>query len=324
MKVAVFSGGGADGAITVGRLSVTKPDFDMAGCSSTGSLLGPLALLKEYGRLEQSYISANMGNIIEKSVFNANGKPNFLKAVAYGIETYMPWGSASLGESTALRKKIREEFTYEDYLKLNDSGKECLVAAYSLSFDEMIMFGNRSRLYEDYIDWMWASANVPGVASILKKKRIDIDSLPVEQWGDGGIESTSPIEETIRAAQRRLDLMDEPTQMEVDVYMHYPKFKGMAQGGEQRKTLQNIGHTFMRMASSKIIAANKRDIRLGKLAAQASKAILRIHWIDREYYPNSLVFNEKKMEHLLDVGRSIAREPSLIETFDYSEKGSII
>jgi len=298
MKAAVFTGGGADGAVTVGRLSITQPDYDLALGISTGSLIGPLALIKQYDRLKEAYESADTSDITEVSAFTKKGTLHIGKALFRSLLSLVS-SSNTIGKSNGLRNMINDMYTYSDFETMRAKGKSCNVGCYSLTSEELVFFNSIHESFDDFKEWMWASANVPVVMSILKKKRYDFE----EEWVDGGTASVCPLVHAISMGAK-----------EVDVYMHSPR-----SGSIRKKVIKNTFHLLLRTLKSSFKESSAKDIDLGLAMAKVMGCVVRIHWMDREYYDNSLVFGKDKMKLLFKAGQELAKDKRYTDIYDYSK-----
>lgn len=166
MNVAIISGGGSWGAYTVGKLKELNVNYDaVVGCS-TGSLMAPLVALGEYDRLVEAYTSVTVSDIFDCNPFNRKGKVNIWK-VLYRLLT----GRTTIGETNALRKTIKKFFTEDDHRRIVESGKDVIITVTNLSsrVTRTEYKSIKEHSYEDFVDYMWASASIPMVGSLVKK-----------------------------------------------------------------------------------------------------------------------------------------------------------
>ena len=298
MRAAVFTGGGADGGVTIGRLSKTNTAYNFAVTISTGSLLGPLALLRKWDRLIEYYSSVETPDITEKSAFTSKGRLHIGKAFYRSLLSLVSKQN-EIGQSKNLRKLIDELFTLEDYKAIKLSNRKVYVGAYSLTYEENEYFSSEHEKFEDFKDWMWASANAPVVFPTLKKARKE--GGEIEEWVDGGVKRNNPLAIAIAKGAK-----------EVDVYMHSPR-----PVRKKKKFVTNTFHFILRLAKALFKHSTEKDLTEGLALAKAAKAVVRVHWMDKEYYSNSLVFGKEKMAHLVKVGQDLATNPDYIDIYDY-------
>ena len=69
-KGLAVSGGGAHGAFGAGTLAGLNKDYDIAAGISTGALMTPLVLLKDFDRLKEAYTSVTDKDIFDLKVRN--------------------------------------------------------------------------------------------------------------------------------------------------------------------------------------------------------------------------------------------------------------
>ena len=297
-NIAVFTGGGADGAVTVGRLKELNKSYDKAFCISTGSLLGPLALLKKYDKLEELYLSATQEKITDRSIFDKDGKLIPRKVIFQALATL--WRKEkSLGSSKALREFIEQNLTEDEYKELSLYRKEVYVGCYSNTTEELVYFDS-SEDFEDFKDWMWASANPPLAFSMLTKKR-DKD-FQEEEWNDGGVHSIIPILHALCFASKGDT---------VDIFMHSPRpivsFK---------KKIKNAFHHAARLAKAKLSNIDiQKDLDSAIKLAKAKGVKVNIYWQAYEVRDNSLIFVPSEMKERLELGKVWATDETLIDRY---------
>ena len=292
MKTIVIEGGGADGAITAGRLSVLNPDYTLAVGTSTGTLKLILILLRKWGILKEAEVTADTTSVFNKNPFKKNGRPHILKIVVRSLLSLFTKRN-TVGESKALRALIERTVTQADYDALRAKKKTAIATCHSLTYDDTRYFSSQEESFEDFKDWMWISANVPIVMSLVEKNN--------EQWADGGISEGLPLTEAIRRGAT-----------DIDVFMHSPR-----PVIKRKKDIKNVFHFFLRLVGSFFRTVGKNNLDEGLLAAEIAKAVVRIHWLDKEYYDNPLTFGRDKMEHLYEVGRRLATDPTCTDVHDF-------
>ena len=323
-KYACISGGGADGGFTCGYIAETKPSYQGGAGVSTGALLILLTLIRKYGSLTDAYINATDDDIIEDSLFNDNGGVKLFTALQRFYKAYKD-KDPSVTHSTALRKYIDEFIEEEDFEK----GLKYPIAlgVHSYSYKENLYVVNKGVTFEDFKDWMWISANVPGFMSTVTKARPGSDEL--EQWTDGGVQENVPLKWCL------LNGADE-----VDVYMHSPKpsyfnswirrifNKSGIQNtaytlhenfGERKKSknLTNPHETLLRVGQGVIKDSWQESLLSGLLLAALTKKRVRIIWMPQEFYDNAFKFGKDKMKHLYEEGKRSARKGDTIDIFDF-------
>ena len=323
-RFACISGGGADGAFTCGYISETKPVYQGGSGVSTGALLILLTIIRKYGSLTKAYVNATDDDIIEDSLFNKEGGVKLFTALQRIYKAYKS-KDPSITHSNALRQYIDEfidEESYERGLKYPIS-----VGVHSYSYKENLYICNKGVSLEEFKDWMWISANVPGFMSTVTKPRPGGKEL--EQWTDGGVQENVPLKWCL---QNGAD--------EVDVYMHSPKpsyfnswIRGMfnqskipkacyklhEKAGERKKAkdLTNPHETLFRVGKSVIKDSWQESLLSGLLLAALMRKRVRIIWMPQEFYDNAFSFNKDKMKNLYEEGRRSARKGDTIDVFSF-------
>jgi NTE family protein len=277
-RIAVFSGGGADGAFTVGRLSKLNKKYDGAVCVSTGALMGILAILRKWSRLEKAY-NVEQENITEKNPFRKNGK---LKA--FNLIWTVITGSKTLGNSEVLKNHIDQSITESDWIQAKKY--EIKVGVHSLTYDENVFISNQFVCFEDFKEWIWVSANAPLIMSLADKKRPK--SKEVEQWTDGGVTEGTPIEEACFMAGKG---------GEVDVYLHKPEAKRVK--NPRVENFVKYGVWFIKRLFKNV---NNQDIVTGLYAAEKIGCKVTLYYMPKEYFNNPFIFNKEKMNTLFKKG----------------------
>lgn len=228
-RVLVISGGGARGAWGVGvckALLERHQGYKAVYGTSTGSLMAPMILLQNIDKLEFNYT-----NVTQKSIFNCNPfkvkKEPVLIDGAQAIDSLTNiklftmktdikplnalWrlilGKPTLGESYNLRNLIQSQFTKEEYNKLQSICKlydfEIGVGVTNMEEAKFEMIKNTNKDYDEFINYMWASANQPVFMTYYydeKRKR---------HFADGGLIEVLPIRQAIEyAVKHKVDTID--------------------------------------------------------------------------------------------------------------------
>ena len=99
---------------------------------------------------------------------------------------------------------------------------------------------------------------------------------------------------------------------EIDVFCHRPKPKK-----KWKKYIKNVPHFIARIAGAVWGSSLNKDIKLGLQAAEAKGCLVKIYWMEKEYFNNSLIFGKKKMQILFERGQANAFNEKNIEVHDY-------
>src|SRR5690349_2422297 len=186
-RVIVIGGGGSRGAWGGGfakHLVDTFGDYRYSFGTSTGSLIAPLLILKQYDQLKQAYTSVDQRDIFSVNPFNT--KTGNLK----GLKAFwrLIWGKKTFGESKNLRKLIDHFLSDVDYQKIITSENKLMFAVTVVDMES----GNKEMKYSTGIpspkemkDWIWATANEPLFMSY--------HTVGSAAYVDGGVRENVPL-----------------------------------------------------------------------------------------------------------------------------------
>lgn len=232
-KALCISGGGNKGAFAGGILEFLinekNRDYDILAGTSTGCLLASLASVREVKALKKGYTS-----VTNKNVFNIDpihkkyGRPDYWNATKRIIQ-----GKKTLGESHNLRRLIEKFFKKQHFEKIREMEKELIVVVSNLTEEKVEYKSSDQYGYDDFLDWMWASCNVPVLMSLFEKNGI--------QYADGVIYEFLPIQVAIDRGAT-----------EIDVIVLEPESFGVV----KRTNIKNVIHYFfkaIRMMSRKML-----------------------------------------------------------------------
>lgn len=196
MNTLVISGGGSKGAFAGGiaeyLLSDSARDYQLFVGTSTGSLL---AILLASGKIAQAkgvYTSVQQKDIFSVCPFLLKKLPDGTyrtKINHLGVIRMFLRRAKTFGDSTNLRKLIGKTFSVTDFHRMHDQGKEVVVTVANLSRQRLEYKSSRQYDYEDFCDWVWASANLVPFMSLLRKEDCD--------YADGGFGNVIPIQYAI-------------------------------------------------------------------------------------------------------------------------------
>jgi NTE family protein len=302
-RAALISGGGSWGAFGGGTLAKINAEYDTIVGVSTGSLLAPLAALREWELLKQGYTSVNDDNIFDKCWFK--GKPISKKGKLRKLPIIMTLllGQKSVCTSNAMRNTIDKFFPEEFFNELKKQNKEILVGTqnYSEIPSRIHYFSSQLEAYEDFKDWMWCSANFPFFTTLVKKSwNNETGSFHVGNWSDGGITALIGIDQLMMKGFK-----------EIDIILHRTKTVEKYEGNRIDTLMENV---------SASISAMRYDIefeyfyeRIKRLNRQGAK--VTVYWLPRKLSANSMVFNQKEMAAWWDEGYETAFDPKRVEIF---------
>lgn len=213
MKAIVIEGGGSYGAYSAGRITAANQDYDIAIGSSTGSMIAPFALLKDYETLGRCYTSVSNKDIYEKYPFWSGGIPN----VFTGLYRYLR-GKRGLTNSNPLRQLIKDNFTRNHYDRIINSDKQLFITVCELNNqDDAAQYVSiRDHTYEDFCELLWASTLIPGVFETLVTEKILEDGSVVQvELADGGTVENVGLSKAVELGAKN-----------IDVYLHNFRKKG--------------------------------------------------------------------------------------------------
>jgi NTE family protein len=282
-KAAVISGGGSWGAYGGGTLARINGDYDTIVGVSTGSLLAPLTILKEWDLLKEGYTSVTNRCVFDHywykpAPLSPEGR---LRKLPILISFIM--GEKTICTSNALRNTIDKFFSQEFFDDLKKQNKEILVGTqnYAQQPSKIHYFSSLTEDYEDFKDWMWCSANFPFFTTLVKKSWKDCSGkFHVGLWSDGGLTDLVGLDQVMGKGYK-----------EIDVILHRTNTVEKYEG----HTIDNILENF-----TTSINAMRYDIefeyfmqKIRKLNEEGTK--VTIYWLPRKLSANSMVFNKEEM-----------------------------
>jgi NTE family protein len=302
-KACIISSGGAWGAFGGGTLARINKNYDTIVGVSTGSLLAPLAALKEWELLKAGYT-----NVTNKDIFDSHwykpypiSKTGNIKILPIIITLLLR--QKSICTSNALRKTIDKFFPEQYFNELKKQNKEIFVGTQNFAQvpSKIHYFSSLNEDYENFKDWMWCSANFPFFTSLVKKSwNNETRSFHVGLWSDGGLTDLVGINQ----------LKDKGFN-EIDIILHRTKNIDIYEGKRINTLMENITTS---------INAMRYDIefeyfydRIKKLNRQGVK--VTVYWLPRKLSSNSMIFNQEEMLGWWEEGYNTALDSNRIEVF---------
>lgn len=286
-KALVISGGGSTGAFAGGVIQYLLQDqekeYDLYVGTSTGSLLAPLSSVREMEILRQGYT-----NVTSKDIFSFNpfftkgkkvGKHNYWK-ILFRIATF----HKTFGESENLRKFIQKYFKEKHFDKLKKSDQEVIAVVTNLTLETTEYKSSNDFTYEEFCDWLWASANVPLYMSLMRKDGF--------QYADGGLFQNVPIQAAIDAGATEIDVIV------LDAESTTPK------GHFEIKNPIHFMISILRMMMKKNAQNN---IEMGKLESHNKNIDISLCFTPEVLTNNVLAFDREKMDEWWDLGYEHAK-----------------
>ena len=286
MRALVISGGGSKGAFAGGVAEYLIKDcnrkYDLFIGSSTGSLLIPLLSIGEIEKLKNAFTSVQQSDVFSSSPFIIKQTPKGFKTKInhWGIIKMFLQGSKTFGTSDSLRAKIKSTFTEIDFEKINKSSTEVLITVSNLSKKTVEYKSPKDCSYNDFCDWIWASANVVPFMSLMNKNGFD--------YADGGMGDVVPIYQAIQQGALEIDAIvlrtGKPIPDDSIVPIHH--------------ALDLTSRVFDFMLTQIMTD----DMTLGLLEGANKHVKINIYRPEEELTTNSLIFNPEVMKHWWKLG----------------------
>lgn len=290
MRALVISGGGSKGAFAGGvaqhLIQEQKKKYDLFLGTSTGSLLIPHLAAGNIQKIYDIYTNVNQRKIFSVNPFVVRKKDgreyvtiNYLNTVWQFIRS-----RRTFGESKALRRNIRKNFSHQDFNELKSQVDDVVVTVSNLSKNRVEYKSIHEFEYDDFCDWIWISCNYIPFMSLAQKDGYE--------YADGGLGCVVPIREAIKRGATEVDAII----LEAE-NMEYNKILG-----------KNPFSLMVNLFGFLLDQVEYHDIVEGKLAAMNKNVKLNIYYTPTKLTENSLVFNKKAMTEWWQQG------------FEYAEK----
>lgn len=298
-KALVISGGGSKGAFAGGvaqyLMEHQNKSYDMFLGTSTGSLLVPHLAVNDIGKLYDIFTNVSQKDIFSISPFVQHKKDgrefvsiNYFNSIIQFIKR-----KRTFGESGALRKNIKRNFTQFEYHKIKSSGIDVVVTVTNLTKSTVEYKSLRDCTYEEFCDWIWISCNYIPFMSLATKNDCE--------YADGGFGCVVPIREAILRGATEIDA----------VILESENMEGHKVLGKNPFSLM------INLFSYLMDQVEKSDVTIGQLAALNKNVKLNLYYTPTLLTENSLIFSKKLMTTWWEQGFEYARlkhEATQIET----------
>jgi predicted acylesterase/phospholipase RssA len=304
----LISGGGSWGAYGGGTLARLNKEYDTIVGVSTGSLLAPMAALREWEILKQGYTTVNNSSVFDKHWYKPLPVTKKGKLNKFAVIMTLLAGDKTICTSNAMRNTIDKFFPEEYFNELRKQNKEILVGTqnYAQIPSRIHYFSSLDVEYEDFKDWMWCSANFPFFTTLVKKSwNNETGSFHVGLWSDGGLTDLVGIDKLMMQGYK-----------EIDIVLHRARGEEKYEGNMIDTLLENVttGINVMRYD----IEFEYFYERIKKLNRQGAR--VTVYWLPRKLSKNSMLFNEKEMLGWWEEGYETALDPSRIEIYEPIKK----
>ncbi len=290
MKALVISGGGAKGAYAGGvaeyLIAERGIEYDLFAGSSTGALMVPLLAAGEVDFARKIYTNVTQNDIFSSHPFIVKKKNGVYRSRInhLGIIRMFLKGKKTFGESFALRKLISRSITREFYDRIKESGTKVVIAVSNFTCDVVEHKYLRDCEYEDFLDWIWISANfVPFMSLVVKNG---------QEYADGGFGNFIPLAEAIDAGAT-----------EIDVIILTPRNKMI------KKTPNSNAFSLLLSSLDFMLSQIARDEKyIGLLESMHHQIKIRYFHTPRVLTDNSLCFDPEQMRMWWEEGKAFARK----------------
>ncbi|WP_411895551.1 patatin family protein [Winogradskyella sp. A2] len=290
MRALVISGGGSKGAFAGGvaqyLMQEEGREYDMFLGTSTGSLLVPHLAVGKIEKLYGIFTNVQQQDIFSISPFVQRKKGNreyvsidFINSLWQFIRL-----KRTFGESKALKRNIRRNFTEDEFNKIKEIRHDVVVTVSNLSMNRVEYKSIKDCTYEEFCNWIWISCNY-----------IPFMSLAVvngHEYADGGLGSVIPIREAILRGATEVDAVV----LEAET-MNRQKVLG-----------KNPFSLMISLFGHLLNQVERNDIVIGKLAAKNRGVKLNLYYTPTSLTENSLIFSKRLMEKWWQQGFDYAKQ----------------
>ena len=177
----------------------------------------------------------------------------------------------TFGESKALRRNIKKQFTKAEFDYVKNSCEDVVVTVSNLSKNRVEYKSIKDFEYEAFCDWIWISCNYIPFMSLATVNGFE--------QADGGLGCVIPIREAILRGATEVDaIVLESEQME-----------------RQKVLGKNPFSLMLSLFSHLLDQVERSDIEIGKLAAKHRDVKLNIYYTPTTLTENSLIFSKRLM-----------------------------
>ncbi|MCX7547726.1 patatin-like phospholipase family protein [Xanthomarina sp. F1114] len=293
MRALVISGGGSKGAYAGGvaqyLMEHQEKSYDMFLGTSTGSLLIPHLAVNNIPKLYDIFTNVQQHDIFSVSPFVQRKKGDreyvsidFINSIWQFVRM-----RRTFGESNALRRSIKRNFTKEEFDKIKAEKSDVVVTVSNLSMNTVEYKSINDFTYEEFCHWIWISCNYIPFMSIAKVNGFE--------YADGGLGCVVPIREAIKRGATEVDaIILETENIEKQKVLGKNPFSLM---------INLFGHLLNQVGHN--------DVVIGKLAAVNKGVKLNLYYTPSSLTENSLIFSKRLMTDWWQQGFDYAKKKHL-------------
>lgn len=283
-----ISGGGSLGSWALGLsqyLAESGNQYDIFVGSSTGSLAVSLVAKGDFELAKEGYTNITQSDIFKVNpfkIFTKNGiiysKINYLSS----IYNMLFRKQRTFGDSSNLRLLIGKFFTKDDYDKLNENNKNLVVCVSNLTLEQAEYKSIKKLDYEDFCDFMYASASAAPFMSLVEKNGY--------KYMDGGVFNHVPIQQAIDLGAEEVDVIVLRTEKDLVT----------------KENIRNPFDLIFRIMDCMLKEISLNDIK-NAIIAKKKDVRLNIYYLPKILTDNILIFNKEKMSKWWDMGYEFAK-----------------
>ena len=290
MRALVISGGGSKGAFAGGvaqyLMERENREYDMFLGTSTGSLLVSHLACGKIDKLYDIFTNVQQQDIFSISPFvqRKKGDREYVSIDFVNSLWQFIRRKRTFGESKALRRQIRKNFTIEEYKKIKAEKDDVVVTVANLSMNRVEYKSVKDCTYEEFCNWIWISCNYIPFMSLA--------TVNGYEYADGGLGSVIPIREAILRGATEVDAIV----LEAETL------------GKQKVLGKNPFSLMISLFGHLLNQVEKNDIVIGKLAAKNNGVKLNLYYTPTTLTENSLIFSKVLMEKWWQQGYDYAEQ----------------
>ncbi|MBA6151478.1 patatin-like phospholipase family protein [Gelidibacter maritimus] len=288
-RALVISGGGSKGAYAGGVAQYLMEDqgrtYDMFLGTSTGSLLIPYLAVNDLGKLHDIFTNVKQSDVFSISPFVQHKKDGreFVSINYFNSLIQFVKRKRTFGESGALRRNIKRNFTQREFDSIRKSGIDVVVTVANLTKSTVEYKSINDFKYEEFCDWIWISCNYIPFMSLAVKNGYE--------YADGGLGCVVPIREAILRGATEIDA----------IILESENMEGNKVLGKNPFSLM------INLFSYLLEQVEKSDVTIGQLAAINKNVKLNLYYTPTKLTENSLIFSKKLMTKWWEQGYDYAK-----------------